>query len=289
MKNYKKILMALSIIFGISAGGICWLLSAYHVIDNRLYPKNADVLDISDQKISIEEYERIAAAISDSHILWNIPFQGGLYLNDSEELTVTDLSTEDVEMLRYFPQLKTLHAETCTDYPQLLSLMHTYPDLEICCSIPIDGQVYSPEITELQLNNISESEVALLPRFDNLAVVTVSGNCDETALRLLRDHCFGEGIPQNLEVGTEWLKSAADHGNPSAAPLLQYVQEQTQALAVHGAFGLLKGLARMIRSEGEQEYHYKYHVESKLQQQIREKKQALGIRSEHEEQGMRMQ
>ena len=102
-------------------------------------------------------------------------------------------------------------------------------------------------------------------------------------------HCFGEGVPQDLETGTAWLKSAADHGNPDAAPLLQYVQEQTQAIAVQGAFGLLKGLARMIRSEGEQEYHYKHHVESKLMQQIREKKQALGIRSEHEEQGMRMQ
>ena len=102
-------------------------------------------------------------------------------------------------------------------------------------------------------------------------------------------YCFGEDIPRNLEVGTEWLKSAADHGNPQAAPLLQYVQEQIQAIAVQGAFGLLKGLARMIRSEGEQEYHYKNHVESKLMQQIREKKQALGIRSEQEEQGMRMQ
>jgi hypothetical protein len=30
-------------------------------------------------------------------------------------------------------------------------------------------------------------------------------------------------------------------------------------------------------------------VESKLMQQIREKKQALGIRAEHEEQGLRMQ
>ena len=102
-------------------------------------------------------------------------------------------------------------------------------------------------------------------------------------------YCFGEDIPRNLEVGTEWLKSAADHGNPHATPLLRYVQEQTQAMAVQGAFGLLKGLARMIRSEGEQEYHYKHHVESKLMQQIREKKQALGISSEQEEQGIRMQ
>ena len=102
-------------------------------------------------------------------------------------------------------------------------------------------------------------------------------------------HCFGEGIPQDLEVGMEWLKSATDHGNPHAPPLLQYVQEQTETLAVHGVFGLLKSLARMIRSEGEQEYHYKHHVESKLMQKIQEKKQALGIRSEQEEQGMRMQ
>ncbi len=102
-------------------------------------------------------------------------------------------------------------------------------------------------------------------------------------------YCFGQGVPQNLEVGAAWLQSAADHGNPYAPPLLQYVREQTQTLAVQGAFGLLKSLARMIRSEGEQEYHYKNHVESKLMQQIREKKQALGIRSEHEEQGIQMQ
>ena len=91
-----------------------------------------------------------------------------------------------------------------------------------------------------------------------------------------------------MEAGIAWLQSAADHGNPHAPPLLQYVQEQTQAVALQGAFGILKGLARMIRSEGEQEYHYKNHVESKLMEQIREKKQALGIRSEQEEQGMRM-
>ena len=109
------------------------------------------------------------------------------------------------------------------------------------------------------------------------------------AYQLGKIHCFGKGVPQNLETGTVWLQSAADHGNPHAAPLLQYVQEQTQAVALQGAFSLLKNLARMIRSEGEQEYHYKHHVESKLMQQIREKKQSLGIRSEHEEQGIRMQ
>ena len=102
-------------------------------------------------------------------------------------------------------------------------------------------------------------------------------------------YCFGEGVPQNLEVGVAWLQSAANHGNPHAAPLLQYVQEQTETIAVQSVFGLLKNLARMIRSEGEQEYHYKHHVESKLMQKIQEKKQALGIRSEQEEQGMRMQ
>ena len=102
-------------------------------------------------------------------------------------------------------------------------------------------------------------------------------------------YCFSGGIPQNLEVGVAWLQSAANHGNPHAAPLLQYAQEQTQEVAVQGAFGLLKSLARMIRSEGEQEYHYKHHVESKLMQKIQEKKQVLGIRSEQEEQGMRMQ
>ena len=30
-------------------------------------------------------------------------------------------------------------------------------------------------------------------------------------------YCFGQGVPQNLEVGMEWLKASASHGNEYAA------------------------------------------------------------------------
>ncbi len=29
-------------------------------------------------------------------------------------------------------------------------------------------------------------------------------------------YCFGQGMPQNLEAGMEWLKASADHGNEYA-------------------------------------------------------------------------
>ena len=37
-------------------------------------------------------------------------------------------------------------------------------------------------------------------------------------------YCFGQGVPQNLEVGMEWLKVSASHSNEYAAQLLEKVQ-----------------------------------------------------------------
>ena len=39
-------------------------------------------------------------------------------------------------------------------------------------------------------------------------------------------YCFGQGVPQNLEVGIEWLRPSASHGNEYAAQLLEKVENR---------------------------------------------------------------
>ena len=61
-------------------------------------------------------------------------------------------------------------------------------------------------------------------------------------------YCFGQGVPQNREVGMEWLRASAEHGNEYAAQLLEKVEERLHQQTVSAAFGLFRGLAGLIQT-----------------------------------------
>ena len=92
-------------------------------------------------------------------------------------------------------------------------------------------------------------------------------------------YCFGLGVPQNLEVGIEWLKASATHGNEYAAQLLEKVQNHIHQQTTSAVFGLFRGLAGMIQSSAKQHIRHRNSIDRKQRQKIEEKKQALGQRS----------
>ena len=92
-------------------------------------------------------------------------------------------------------------------------------------------------------------------------------------------YCFGQGVPQNLEVGTDWLKASASHGNVSAADLLEKVQNHIHRQTTSAVLGLFRGLAGMIQSSANEHIHRRHSIDRKLRQKIEEKKQAHGQRS----------
>ena len=92
-------------------------------------------------------------------------------------------------------------------------------------------------------------------------------------------YCFGQGVPQNLEVGMEWLKASASHGNEYAAQLLEKVQQHVHRQTTSAVFGLFRGLAGMIQSSADNFIRRRNSIDRKQRQKIEEKKQALGQRS----------
>ena len=92
-------------------------------------------------------------------------------------------------------------------------------------------------------------------------------------------YCFGQGVPQNLEVGMEWLKASADHGNEYAAQLLEKVENRIHQQTVSAVFDLFRGLAGMIQTSANQQIRRRNSIDRKQRQKIEEKKQALGQRS----------
>ena len=92
-------------------------------------------------------------------------------------------------------------------------------------------------------------------------------------------YCFGQGVPQNLEVGMEWLRASASHGNEYAAQLLEKVEKHIHQQTTSAVFGLFRGLAGMIQSSAKQHIYRRGIIDSKQRQKIQEKKQAHGQRS----------
>ena len=88
-------------------------------------------------------------------------------------------------------------------------------------------------------------------------------------------YCFGQGVPQNLEVGMEWLKASASHGNEYASALLEKVQNHIHRQTTSAVFGLFRGLAGMIQSSANQHIRRRNSIDRKQRQKNEEKKQAI--------------
>lgn len=95
-------------------------------------------------------------------------------------------------------------------------------------------------------------------------------------------HCFGLGVPRDLDKGMEWLRVSAEHGNQHAASLLRHVQKHIHTATVCGVFGLLQSIARMIQEDGEHLYQKRTGIDRKQIQKIAEKKMAHGQRYQPE-------
>ena len=98
-------------------------------------------------------------------------------------------------------------------------------------------------------------------------------------------YCFGQGVPQDLEVGMEWLKASANHGNKYAAQLLEKVQTHIHQQTTSAVFGLFRGLACMIQTSANNFIRRRNSIDRKQRQKIEEKKQAHGQRSSGQEYG----
>ena len=141
-------------------------------------------IDARNIRLSVRQYEQLRHDAPQAQILWMVPFQG-VYLDEHTEiLTVNSVTPDDIEILRYFPSLKTIDAQACRDYAAIDKLKEAYPDLDILYSVSLCGTPYSPDIVELALGNADISELQ-----DALPYLTQ-----------LRKLTFTETIPDNEEI-----------------------------------------------------------------------------------------
>ena len=167
----KKVLISIAavlLVILLALGGYTLYLYTHIFVEDAVYAKNAETLDLRGTGISVEHYLSVREQLPECEVFWDVPFQGGAYSNDIETLTVTSLTEQDRAMLPYFPKLKKVVAGGCTDYDQLEALKLQLPKVEVVYQVDLGGKLVEPDATELTLGAQDVTLDALLENLKHL-------------------------------------------------------------------------------------------------------------------------
>ena len=157
VKKFLIALLVILLVLGLAAAGYfgyTWYRENHIFVEDAVYPISSESLDLREQDISIEHYNAVHTQLPNCQILWNVPFQGSKYSNDTEALTVSTLTQEDVELLlTYFPKLNKLDATKCSDYGMLELYKAQKPDCEVLYTVSLGKKSFAPDTAELVLEN----------------------------------------------------------------------------------------------------------------------------------------
>lgn len=200
-KSKLLILLLFLVILASTVLGMFWHMQNYQMIDFKFYPKDAKVLDLRSEDISISRYNKFTRRMPDCEILWNVPLQNTRYPHDSKSLTLADISEKDLQALRYFPELKTLDVRGCEDYPLLTRIQKTYPELEVVYTVQIGGTDYGLDAQELNIDGVSQEDISRLQFLPQLKKVRLESSRNAAQLISLIDTCKKRNLTVCASIG----------------------------------------------------------------------------------------
>lgn len=209
LRRWIIIAIVVLLLAALCAGGL-WFWNAHVFVDGQVYPKNADTLDLRGTGITPEHYQKVHALLPDCEILWDVPFQGAYYAQDTREMTLTSLTEGDIAALDCFARLERVDAENCSDYAMLAALKQRRPEVEVTYTVTVNGRMYPSDARKLILTDITEEELALLQWLPELTAVDATAVTDLELIPVLAEalpHC---DISYQVPLGGEYYPHTAD-------------------------------------------------------------------------------
>ena len=171
----NKLVTVLSIIAAVlalvlaGAIGFVWYQGTHIFIEDAVYAKSAETLDLREEDISFEHFDQLKNQLPDCSVLWNVPFQGGNVSSDAESVSVTELTEGDIEiLLSYFPNLRQVDGSGCSQYAMLELLQQQAPELTVSYTVDLGGKAVDPTLEELELQPADYTYEALLENLSYL-------------------------------------------------------------------------------------------------------------------------
>ncbi len=202
MSGKKRLLMVLLVllVFASTIGGLLWHQDHYIMIGFQFYRKDLTYLDLRGQDITLGHYQKLSRRLPDCEINWDVPLSGGAFGKDSPEITISVLSSQDVERMDYLPKLQVVHAEGCTDYDNLRALQQRRPELTVRYTVRLGQENYAQSVSRIDVKNLTEEELPNLENLPELESVVCSGG-QESDISALRSYCRDKGLAFAISIG----------------------------------------------------------------------------------------
>ena len=148
-------------------GRIHWVYAGTVVLDGHdmdqldflhTFPKLKTV-DARNCQLTADRYEQLRKEFHDCEIIWDVPFQGSHYSSKTEKLTVSTLSEQDLKMLEYFPDLKSVDAWDCEDFAALVQFQQRRPLCKVFYDVPLAGANWDCDVEHLELAEVDVAEL----------------------------------------------------------------------------------------------------------------------------------
>ena len=210
MSKMTKVLVTILIILILLLAGLAafWFFTNNVIVDGTFYPKSAEFLNLSKKEITAEDYEKIQQALPGTQISWNVPVDGRSSPVDEKEVTVKHLTDADMKGLSHMKNLKKLHAVGCTDYERLMQVAESLPGCLVEYVVSLDGTDYPQDVTELQLKNLTEEDVAKVAYLPGLTQIHAEDCKDYAQLAQLQQAHPDIAVNYYVEIGD--MKVAVD-------------------------------------------------------------------------------
>lgn len=129
------------------------------------------------------DYPQLAAAAGEYphvDIRYFVTIDGQSYPKDTESLTISHITDEEVALLQYLPQLTAIDATGCTELDPVLKIREAHPACEVTYTVSIGDSAFPADISELTLND-AEPRVVLenlkyLPNVTNVTLMNPSAD-----------------------------------------------------------------------------------------------------------------
>lgn len=194
MKKVLLWILAILLLIAAGFGGWYWYRETHIFVEDAVYAKNSETLDLRGTGISQAHFDTVHAQLPDCYILWDVPFQGGSLSSDTTKITLKTVTEADIQMLSYFPDLTAIDAMQCSEYGLLEQLVEAYPEVEVSYEVSVGALSFAPDVTELTLKAEDFSFDILLANLPHLPQVA-SIRFEETNLSIEQLNILGESFP----------------------------------------------------------------------------------------------
>ncbi len=100
-------------------------------------------IDLRDSGISFKDYENLRSFFPECRIRWNVPLSSGEYDSEIEELSISSITEDDIDMFSLFVKLRKINAEGIPDWETLSMLEQKYPLINVNWGVELRGRYYS--------------------------------------------------------------------------------------------------------------------------------------------------